>query len=853
MSLHPSTTHCIKLTTHQHQHGMDPVPIKWGDPDPKKRGAVVATVSAPGKRNVIGSHSGTYSVYRALALAKSGLDRNFRPDFTNTLPGEIFLKGPFPAWSVPDRIVSIDPWGHMAQGIFSKEMESGELDLRPTIAITRSHLDIPEIKSAIKEGRVHQDGPVVSTQGHVVVTKAAVEPVWHLPGVAERFGTAEVDLRRILHEQTAGMYPELITRPDIKLFMPPINGVTVYMIGSVPTIPDPSKPLTVRIHDESGDSDIFGSDKSSCRPSLLYGIERCIETAQAGGAGLIIYTRQEGNALGEVTKFLVYNARKRAKGDSVKAYFSEADRVAGLSDQRLHELTPDVLHWLGVTKIDELVSDSEVKYEAIVASGIQVVKRVAIPQDRLPPAARVEVQAQEGQRLEKRRSQEGGGLASGLPPPQRMPSNGPHASVTARPPPEPVPAGPASKRARHISLTSHPKHYSAEPMTLKWGAATSEERGPVVATLSKPQFRNAIGCHSGATAVHRAVAVAKSLMPPSRPLELAATHPTARIGPFPSWRDPHKMVSIDPWGARVLDAFPSAAERGVDLQPSIAISDAALNIIEIREAVAAGRLKPDGKVLTADGVVHGVKCSVEPVWWLPGVAKRFGITEVALRQALFEHTGGMYPELITRTDIEVFLPPIGGCTIYIFGDPATIPDESKELTVRVHDECNGSDVFGSDICTCRPYLFHGIEECITSGQAGGAGVIVYNRKEGRALGEVTKFMVYNARKRNEAGDTAQEYFKRTELVAGVQDMRFQELMPDPLHWCAVFGAHPPPARMAALPSVRQRHQAIAPLSECARYPRPHMPPPRPCPRLRRSPHSAGSASRASTASSPCPT
>ena len=43
---------------------------------------------------------------------------------------------------------------------------------------------------------------------------------------------------------------------------------------------------------------------------------------------------------------------------------------------------------------------------------------------------------------------------------------------------------------------------------------------------------------------------------------------------------------------------------------------------------------------------------------------------------------------------KVFLPPIGGLTIYIFGDPALIPDESVELTVRVHDECNGSDVFG---------------------------------------------------------------------------------------------------------------------------------------------------------------
>mgnify|MGYP002867646632 CR=1 FL=1 len=104
------------------------------------------------------------------------------------------------------------------------------------------------------------------------------------------------------------------------------------------------------------------------------------------------------------------------------------------------------------------------------------------------------------------------------------------------------------------------------------------------------------------------------------------------------------------------------------------------------------------------------------------------------------------------------------------------------LQVRVHDECNGSDVFGSDICTCRPYLIHGIEECIRSAQEGGAGLIVYFRKEGRALGEVTKFMVYNARKRQQGGDSAQTYFKRTEMIAGVQDMRFQELMPDPLHW-----------------------------------------------------------------------
>jgi GTP cyclohydrolase II len=43
--------------------------------------------------------------------------------------------------------------------------------------------------------------------------------------------------------------------------------------------------------------------------------------------------------------------------------------------------------------------------------------------------------------------------------------------------------------------------------------------------------------------------------------------------------------------------------------------------------------------------------------------------------------------------------------------------------------------------------------------------------------------VYNARKRG--ADKASEYFKRTENIAGVKDMRFQALMPDILHWLGI--------------------------------------------------------------------
>src|SRR5436305_9839475 len=158
---------------------------------------------------------------------------------------------------------------------------------------------------------------------------------------------------------------------------------------------------------------------------------------------------------------------------------------------------------------------------------------------------------------------------------------------------------------------------------------------------------------------------------------------------------------------------------------------------------------------------------------------------MGLRRALFEQTAGMFPELVTRLDLQVFLPPVGGTTVYLFGDVAKLAQPGTVITCRVHDECNGSDVFGSDICTCRPYPIHGGEECARSAQAGGLGLIVYNRKEGRALGEVTKFLVYNARKRQEGGDAAATYFERTECVAGVQDARFQELMPDVIHWLGV--------------------------------------------------------------------
>lgn len=337
---------------------------------------------------------------------------------------------------------------------------------------------------------------------------------------------------------------------------------------------------------------------------------------------------------------------------------------------------------------------------------------------------------------------------------------------------------------KHIKLTSHPTKSGATPV-IKWGAETAQERGPIIGSPSENSRRNAIGAHSGSYALYRALAVAAGNLDPVHKPDLTDTMPAEKIGPFPQWGDPAAIVSLDPYGHMVSDVYAQQLAEGWDIRPTIAITKARVNMPEIKEAITAGRLKPDGDILTASGDVRVTKAAIEPVWYLPGIAERFQISESALRHALFEHSGGMYTELITRNDLKIFMPPIGGITVYMFGDLSAVTDPNRKVACRVHDECNGSDVFGSDICTCRPYLAHGIEVCIETAQEQGAGFIIYNRKEGRALGEVTKFLVYNARKRQTGGDRAETYFERTECVAGAQDMRFQELMPDALQWLGV--------------------------------------------------------------------
>src|SRR5688572_7486215 len=139
----------IRLTSHPAPGAKPRFPLAWGAATARERGPIVGTVSRPQERNVIGTHGGSYALYRALAVSSGALNPLRRPDLANTEPAVAF--GPFGQWAGAQTIVSLDPWGHLAAQEFRAEIAEGA-DIRPSIAVTRARLDISEIQRALASG-----------------------------------------------------------------------------------------------------------------------------------------------------------------------------------------------------------------------------------------------------------------------------------------------------------------------------------------------------------------------------------------------------------------------------------------------------------------------------------------------------------------------------------------------------------------------------------------------------------------------------------------------------------------------------------------------------------------------------
>ena len=187
--------------------------------------------------------------------------------------------------------------------------------------------------------------------------------------------------------------------------------------------------------------------------------------------------------------------------------------------------------------------------------------------------------------------------------------------------------------------------------------------------------------------------------------DLTNTHPAATIGPFPQWSEPEQDRLARPVGPSRRGRFPSEIAEGVDIRPTHrhhqGAARPARDLRRARRRPAEGRRRGHPRQRRRVGHQDRDRSG------LVSARHRRSASAPPRRRCaahLFEQTAGMFPELVTRPDLHVFLPPIGGITVYLFGDVAKLTDPRTKITCRVHDECNGSDVFGSDICTCRPYL-----------------------------------------------------------------------------------------------------------------------------------------------------
>lgn len=130
------------------------------------------------------------------------LNPSHKPDYSKTEPPVPIP--PQPSWHDPKKIVSFDPWGHLVPQVFKREIDELGLDIRPSIAVTKAHIKLSELDESARKGEINVDGRVVlrtrplrNADGSVsdadpgiemATSKAAVDPVWYLPGVAERFG-----------------------------------------------------------------------------------------------------------------------------------------------------------------------------------------------------------------------------------------------------------------------------------------------------------------------------------------------------------------------------------------------------------------------------------------------------------------------------------------------------------------------------------------------------------------------------------------------------------------------------------------------------------------------------------------
>lgn len=132
------------------------------------------------------------------------------------------------------------------------------------------------------------------------------------------------------------------------------------------------QPVLTRVHSQCFTGDTLFSLRCDCKQQL----HRSLELINKAGSGIILYLNQEGRGIGLMNKIKAYSLQDQGC-DTV-----EANHILGFpADARNYEAAADILKDLGIEKI-ELLTNNPNKEKQLVASGVQIIKRIPI---EIPP------------------------------------------------------------------------------------------------------------------------------------------------------------------------------------------------------------------------------------------------------------------------------------------------------------------------------------------------------------------------------------------------------------------------------------------------------------------------------------
>jgi len=274
------------------------------------------------------------------------------------------------------------------------------------------------------------------------------------------------------------------------------------------------------------------------------------------------------------------------------------------------------------------------------------------------------------------------------------------------------------KRPPHqadVAPTSH-----GHALQIRWGAAEPLTRGRDRDT-NGPAPRNVIGSHRG-YAIYRAGIAAGALD------RHRADSPT------PPPRSSVRICSGRSGADRLPRSVRCAGATSTGLRPERydirrrSRSPARTSKSRRSARPRGGRLSLDGRICAAPAR-RGDEGAIEPVWYLPAW---HGGSAVRGRPAANIVRGDRRHvlELVTRGDLDVFLPPIGGLTAYVFGKAADLarPD------IRSRPVCttNAMARTSSAPTSARAgHIWRTRSKSASAERRRRVGLIVYFRKEGR--------------------------------------------------------------------------------------------------------------------------